>query len=85
MSLYYEAEAALKNSENAGGSLKSRVYNNKNAKVPPARIFALVAETIKWSPYLKEVVEKADLLKYEKKVFEQRQLEAGDSLSSNIL
>ena len=69
MSLYHEAAALLANSENTGGSLKSRTYAKKDLKNSPAQIYALVSETTKWSPVLKQVVEKSEILKYEKKVF----------------
>ena len=68
MSLYYEASAVLSNSENTGGSLKSRTYAKKDLRNSPAQIYALVSETTKWSPILKEVVERSEILKYEKKV-----------------
>jgi putative methyltransferase len=67
MSLYYEAEAVLTNAENIGGSLKSRIFGKKTSKHSPAQIYALVSEATKWSPVLKVVVEKSELLKSEKK------------------
>ena len=63
-----EAAAAITNIEKTGGSLKSRIYTNKKSKNPPAQIYALVCESTKWSPILKEVVEKSQILGYEKKV-----------------
>jgi putative methyltransferase len=69
MSLYYEAAALLANAENTGGSLKSRTYAKKDLKNSPAQIYALVSETTKWSPVLKQVVERSEILKYERKVF----------------
>jgi putative methyltransferase len=68
MSLYLEAVAAITNQERIGGSLKSRIYTNKKTKHSPAQIYALVSESTKWSPILKEVVEKSQILGYEKKV-----------------
>jgi putative methyltransferase len=68
MSLYAEAAAAIENIENIGGSLKSRIYSNKNTKNQAAQIYALVIEATKWSPVLKEVIEKSQMLDYEKKV-----------------
>jgi 25S rRNA (cytosine2278-C5)-methyltransferase len=68
MSLYAEAAAAIENVEKIGGSLKSRIYSNKNAKNQASQIYALAIEAIKWSPVLKEVIEKSQILDYEKKV-----------------
>ena len=68
MSLYYEADRFLVNSDQATGSLKSRVFTAKDLKSKPAQVFALVAKGSKWSPILKEVVEKSQLLTLEKKV-----------------
>lgn len=68
MSLYYEAAAVLANSTKAGGSLKSRIYNQKDLKSSPAQIVALVTEASKWSPVLKHVIEQSGLLGEERKV-----------------
>jgi putative methyltransferase len=68
MSLYYEAAAVLANTDNAGGSLKSRIYRQKDLKSKPAQLFALITEASKWSPVLKDVIEKTGLLGEEKKV-----------------
>lgn len=68
MSLYYDAADILANKEKAGGSLKSRIYNSQKLKNNPAQVYALVAESTKWAPVLKEVVEKSGILKSEKKV-----------------
>ncbi|KAH0494287.1 hypothetical protein TgHK011_000912 [Trichoderma gracile] len=68
MSLYYEAAEILTSSSDAGGSLKSRVFGKKKGKAPPGQLYALVLETAKWSPVLKEVIEKADLLRLERKL-----------------
>jgi putative methyltransferase len=68
MSLYYEAAAVLANTENAGGSLKSRIYGKKDLKSTPGQLFALIAETSKWSVVLKDVIEKCKLLAEERKV-----------------
>ncbi|KAF2673160.1 putative NOL1/NOP2/sun domain protein [Microthyrium microscopicum] len=68
MSLYYDAVAVISNEERVGGSLKSRIYANKSSKHAPAQIYALVSETTKWSAVLKEVIEKAGILKIEKKL-----------------
>jgi 25S rRNA (cytosine2278-C5)-methyltransferase len=68
MSLYYEAAAVIENVDKVGGSLKSRIYADKNSKNPPAQVYALVSESIKWSPILKDVIEKSQILPLEKKV-----------------
>ncbi|KAL1592400.1 hypothetical protein SLS60_011479 [Paraconiothyrium brasiliense] len=68
MSLYYEAAAVLANSNNAGGSLKSRIYRNKDLKTSPAQLFALISEASKWSLILKDVIERCGLLAEEKKL-----------------
>lgn len=67
MSLYHEAAEILTSSD-TGGSLKSRVFGKKKGKAPPGQLYALVLETAKWSPVLKEVIEKADILRLERKV-----------------
>jgi len=68
MSLYYEAATVLANTENTGGSLKSRIYGKKDLKSTPGQLFALIAETSKWSIVLKDVIEKTKLLAEERKV-----------------
>ncbi|OAL56275.1 NOL1/NOP2/Sun domain family [Pyrenochaeta sp. DS3sAY3a] len=68
MSLYYEAATVLANPENVGGSLKSRIYKQKDLKSTPGQIFALIAEASKWSVVLKDVIEKCGLLAAEKKL-----------------
>jgi putative methyltransferase len=70
MSLYYEAAEILSSATgaNAGGSLKSRIFSRKDLKSQPAQIYALAIETCKWSPVLKEVIEKAGILGIERKV-----------------
>ncbi|MCJ1437474.1 hypothetical protein MMC27_006861 [Xylographa pallens] len=68
MSLYYEAVSFIEPSALQTYSLKSRIYNAKNLKSTPAQIFALVSEASKWSPILKEVVEKSQLLLHERKL-----------------
>ena len=68
MSLYYEAAGLIENPDKKGGSLKSRVFGSKTLKSNKAAIFALVTESTKWSPVLKDVVEKSGILKLEKKV-----------------
>jgi len=68
MSLYYEAASVLANTSNAGGSLKSRIYNNKDLKSTPAQLFALISEASKWSVVVKNVVERCGVLAEERKV-----------------
>lgn len=68
MSLYYEAADLLTAPTNAGGSLKSRIFSNKELKSQPAQIYALAIESCKWSSVLKEVVERAEILRLEYKV-----------------
>ena len=68
MSLYHEAAEILTAPASDGGSLKSRVFRSKSLKSPPNQIYALVLESSKWSPVLKEVVERSELLKHERKV-----------------
>lgn len=68
MSLYYEAAAVLANTDRTGGSLKARIYKKTDLKSSPAQLYALIAEASKWSPVLKEVIERSGLLAEEKKV-----------------
>lgn len=68
MSLYHEAAEILTASSSEGGSLKSRVFGKKGIKSPPSQLYALVLESSKWSPVLKEVIEATELLKHERKV-----------------
>lgn len=72
MSLYHETAELLLAPNNAGGSLKSRVFSKKDLKSPPAQVYALAIETCKWSPVLKEAVEAADILRLERKVVQSR-------------
>lgn len=68
MSLYHEAAEFLLPSPSEGGSLKARVFRRKGLKSPPNQLYALVLQTCKWSAVLKEVIERAEILKYERKV-----------------
>lgn len=72
MSLYFEAAGLLENSDGKAGSLKPRVYGRKDLKSSPGALFALVTEASKWSGVLKEVVEKSELLRLERKVGQYR-------------
>ena len=67
MSLYHEAAELLLTSPNDGGSLKARVFRKKGLKSPPAQLYALVLQSSKWSPVLKDVIERTELLKHERK------------------
>ncbi|KAF4119228.1 25S rRNA (cytosine2278-C5)-methyltransferase [Geosmithia morbida] len=68
MSLYHEAAELLQASPSEGGSLKARVFGKKDLKSPPGQLYALVLETCKWSSVLKEVVDRAGILKLERKL-----------------
>ncbi|RDA83479.1 hypothetical protein CP532_7049 [Ophiocordyceps camponoti-leonardi (nom. inval.)] len=71
MSLYHEAAEILSTAQSQGGSLKSLVFGSKKKKTvksQPNQLYALVVETTKWSPVLKEVIEASELLKHERKL-----------------
>lgn len=68
MSLYYETATLLTNPSGVGGSFKARIFKAKELKSKPGQIYALVAESSKWSIVLKGVVEKCGVLGAEKKV-----------------
>ncbi|KAK7225833.1 hypothetical protein V2G26_013836 [Clonostachys chloroleuca] len=68
MSLYHEAAEFLLAPTSDGGSLKARVFKKKGLKSPPNQLYALVLETCKWSVVLKDVIERAELLKLERKL-----------------
>lgn len=70
MALYYDAAPLLSSSEQTG-SLKSRVFNSRDIKSSPKQVYALVSEASKWSSILTEVIEKSQLLQYERKVCER--------------
>lgn len=68
MSVYYDASAVLGAASRAG-SLKSRIYDNKlGLRSKPAHLYALISETAKYDSFLKEVIDKADILAQEPKV-----------------
>lgn len=83
MSLYTDALSFLTNPPSAGGSFKSRIYNQRNIRSSPAQIYALIVESAKWDILLKEVIERAETLKYEPKVGCRLSLwiDAGDGLA----
>ncbi|KAI1395709.1 S-adenosyl-L-methionine-dependent methyltransferase [Hypoxylon fuscum] len=66
MSLYHETAEIL--SATTGGNLKTRIFSKKDLKSPQQQVYALALETCKWSPILKEVIEKAELLRHERKL-----------------
>lgn len=68
MSLYHEGAEVLSASSSEGGSLKSRVFGRRNIKSPAGQLYALVLETAKWSPVLKEVIDASGFLSVERKV-----------------
>ncbi|KAK4123483.1 S-adenosyl-L-methionine-dependent methyltransferase [Parathielavia appendiculata] len=68
MSLYHETAAILTSPSSHGGSLKSKIYGNKDLKSPPAQVYALALESSKWSAILKEVVENSQFLQEERKL-----------------
>ena len=67
MSLYYEAEDFVATPKSHTGSLKSRIFGTKGLRSSPTQLFALVSEASKWSPILREVVEKSQILLHERK------------------
>lgn len=68
MSLYYETSTLIAD-KSADGSLKSRVFGSKLPRESqPRHVYALASEAAKWSGVLSEVIEKADLLRLERKV-----------------
>ncbi len=66
--LYYEAAQLLESLGHRSGSLKAKVYHDAALQSSRTQLYALVSESIKWSPELKDVIEKSDLLAQEKKV-----------------
>jgi putative methyltransferase len=71
MSLYYEAALFLAPASSKEGSLKSRIFKtNSSLKSNPATVYALLSETAKYDTLLKEVIDNADILAREPKVYE---------------
>jgi putative methyltransferase len=83
MSLYYETATILLNPEKAGGSFKARIFKKKDLKSKPGQIYALVAESSKWSRVLKGVIEGCGVLGEERKVREPY-LQRGRSFAACI-
>ena len=81
MSLYYETAAILENKNRVGGSLKSRVYGNKDLRSSLISIYALASKATQWADVLKDVIERSGLLSLERKV---RKIEF-EKLSSNVV
>lgn len=67
MSLYFEAASVISDCKQQSVSLKSRLFNTRDLKCPPAQLYAVISEAVKWSSILKEVIERSQLLVYEKK------------------
>ena len=67
MSLYIEAAQILTETE---GSLKSRIYHRTATpfKSPPARLYALIIETLKHQEIINEVIALSEFLEQERKV-----------------
>jgi 25S rRNA (cytosine2278-C5)-methyltransferase len=68
MSLYYDAVTVLTGEEQRG-SLKSRIYGSTSGlKSKPAHLYALISECAKYDTFLREVIEKSQILEHEPKV-----------------
>ncbi|EPS40424.1 hypothetical protein H072_5733 [Dactylellina haptotyla CBS 200.50] len=67
MSLYLEAASILQSPQTT--SLKSIIYKpSKPFKSPQSKLYALIVETLKFQDILKEVIENAEILKFERKL-----------------
>ncbi|XP_067864144.1 probable 28S rRNA (cytosine-C(5))-methyltransferase isoform X1 [Heptranchias perlo] len=66
MALYVKAAAILEQVEQKRGSVKTLVYNSGHQNIK--QLFALVCETLKYTPVLKELISTTNLLKEEKKL-----------------
>ena len=69
MSLYYDTAPFLDPSSNVSGSLKFRIFHTTGLKSKLTQVFALATEARKWSEILSEIIEKAQLLQQERKVY----------------
>ncbi|KAH3662610.1 hypothetical protein OGAPHI_005862 [Ogataea philodendri] len=68
MKLYYEASRFLTDSKS--GSLQNRVfgsYRDKKIQSDPKHVYALVLSTLKYKPFILEIIKKCKLLTIEKK------------------
>jgi len=61
MKLYFEAEQFIKPSNARNGSLQSRIFNNGKLTNNPKHVYALVFETLKYKPYILEVIKKSKI------------------------
>ncbi|CAI5756111.1 unnamed protein product [Candida verbasci] len=68
MKLYFEAEKVLKSKNTNNGSLQSRIFNDKSLKNDPKHIFALVYSTLKYKPYINEIIKKSKIKNDNKKI-----------------
>uniref|UniRef100_UPI00398ECCAB 28S rRNA (cytosine-C(5))-methyltransferase n=1 Tax=Pristiophorus japonicus TaxID=55135 RepID=UPI00398ECCAB len=66
MALYVKAAAILEQLEGKQGSVKTLVYNSGHQNIK--QLFALVCETLKYTPVLKDIISTTNLLKKEKKL-----------------
>lgn len=76
MNLYREAEKFLTSNQKEG-SLQTRIFNaskNKQLKTDPKHVYALVSSTLKYKPFILEIIKKAQLLKEEKQIKESQAL-----------
>ncbi|CCH43644.1 putative methyltransferase [Wickerhamomyces ciferrii] len=74
--LYKEAERFLTPNQKEG-SLQTRVFNaarNKQIKTDPKHVYALVSSTLKYKPFILDIIKKAKLLKEEKQIRETQAL-----------
>lgn len=60
MKLYFESEQFLKSDGHKSGSLQSRIFNSK-LKNSPKHVYALVYETLKYKPYIQQVIRKSKI------------------------
>ncbi|XP_062887352.1 probable 28S rRNA (cytosine-C(5))-methyltransferase [Mobula hypostoma] len=66
MALYGKAAAVLQQAGEQRGSVKSLVYNSGYENIK--QLYALVCETLRYTPVLEEIISMTDLLKKEKKL-----------------
>lgn len=73
MKLYFEAEKYL---SAKGGGLNTQIFNNKHLSSSPKHIYALVYSTMRYKPYLEEVIKKSKIRQSSK----LKKLKVSDSL-----
>lgn len=79
MSLYHEAAKIIEDfSTGKAGSLKALVYQNPSLKSTPARLYALISETLKFQDVIGEVIINSGILKTERKVRDMSRQTDGD-------